>query len=74
MMAEQEDVDALLRELGITERLARVPTRPPRYYWCSGCQSWQIMETLEDGTRQCIVCRLRNELQLGESDGPQPTD
>jgi hypothetical protein len=29
--------------------------------WCDVCQSPQVMETLEDGTRECVVCRLRQE-------------
>ena len=39
MMAEQEDVDTLLRELGSAAHLARVPTRPPQFYWCDRYQS-----------------------------------
>jgi hypothetical protein len=46
--------------------------------WCDVCQAPQVMETLEDGTRECVVCRLRQESERelqpplpGESDDPE---
>jgi hypothetical protein len=49
--------------------------------WCPACQAWEVFETLEDGTRECVICRLRQERQrelqpalLDAPDDPKPEE
>lgn len=66
-MAEQHstsDEAAILRELEARyPQLARASGRTLRAMWCDTCQAFQIMEVLEDGTRECVACRLHQERQ-----------
>lgn len=61
--AEAADVSLCEVEERYTHFARRI-SRPPRTSWCDTCQAYQIMEVLEDGTIECVICRLRQERQL----------